>query len=208
VGAGGVSAGAASVPASPASEPAEPGTYHQAAQILASGPDEDVYAIEAFYFAAITSAQRRLWLSTPYFVPGEAILAAIASAAHRGVDVRLLVPRRTDSIWVDAAGRTFHDELLAAGAQIYIYEPPMLHAKTAVIDDDLAIIGTANLDNRSFRLNFEVIAAFYGGACVPELAKAFETDLRHAKRQELREGTSAFATRFLDSAARLLAPQL
>jgi len=84
----------------------------------------------------------------------------------------------------------------------------MLHAKTAVIDDDLAIIGTANLDNRSFRLNFEVIAAFYGGACVPELAKAFETDLRHAKRQELREGTSAFATRFLDSAARLLAPQL
>ena len=122
-----------------------------------------MHAIEAFYFAAITSAHERLWLTTPYFVPGEALLAAIASAAHRGVDVRLLFPRKTDSIWVDAASRTFHDELLAAGAHIYLYEPSMLHAKTAVIDDALAIVGTANLDNRSFRLNFEVVAALYGG---------------------------------------------
>jgi len=180
----------------------------QIAQILASGPDDDVYAIEAFYFAAITSAHERLWLTTPYFVPGEAILAAIASAAHRGVDVRLLVPRQTDSLWVDAASRTYHDELLAAGAQIYLYDPPMLHAKTAVIDDALAIVGTANLDNRSFRLNFEVVAVFYGGACVSELAGAFETDLKHAKRQNRREASLPFARRFLDSAARLLAPQL
>ena len=145
----------------------------QIAQILASGPDDDVYAVEAFYFAAITSAHERLWLTTPYFVPGEAILAAIASAAHRGVDVRLLVPHKTDSIWVDAASRTYHDELLAAGAQIYLYEAPMLHAKTAIVDGALAIVGTANLDNRSFRLNFEVVAAFYGGPCVAELARAF-----------------------------------
>ena len=172
------------------------------------GPDDDVYAIEAFYFAAITSAHERLWLTTPYFVPGEAILAAIASAAHRGVDVRLLVPHKTDSIWVDAASRTYHDELLAAGAQIYLYESPMLHAKTAIVDDALAIVGTANLDNRSFRLNFEVVAAFYGGACVAELARAFEADLAHAKRQERREAKSPFVQRLLDSAARLLAPQL
>ena len=180
----------------------------QIAQILASGPDDDVYAIEAFYFSAITSARERLWLSTPYFVPGEAILAAIASAAHRGVDVRLLLPLHTDSLWVDAASRTYHDELLTAGAQIYIYDPPMLHAKTAVIDDTLAIVGTANLDNRSFRLNFEVVAAFYGGPCVADLARAFEDDLKHAKRQERRESKSPFARRLLDSAARLLAPQL
>jgi len=178
------------------------------AQILASGPDDDVYAIEAFYFAAITSAKERLWLTTPYFVPGEAILAAISSAAHRGVDVRLLLPHATDSHWVDAASRTFHDELLAAGAQIYLYESPMLHAKTAVIDDDLAIVGTANLDNRSFRLNFEVVAAFYGGACVGELARAFETDLAHARRQVQREAKSPFLQRLVASAARLLAPQL
>jgi cardiolipin synthase len=183
-------------------------TGRQIAQILASGPDDDVYAIEAFYFSAITSARERLWLSTPYFVPGEAILAAIASAAHRGVDVRLLLPRRTDSMWVDAASRTYHDELLTAGAQIYIYDPPMLHAKTAVIDDTLAIVGTANLDNRSFRLNFEVVAAFYGGSCVLDLARAFEIDLKHAKSQQRRESKSPFARRLLDSAARLLAPQL
>ena len=180
----------------------------QVAQILASGPDDDVYAIEAFYFAAITSAHERLWLTTPYFVPGEAILAAIASAAHRGVDVRLLVPHKTDSIWVDAASRTFHDELLTAGAQIYLYESPMLHAKTAIVDDALAIVGTANLDNRSFRLNFEVVAAFYGGPCVANLAKAFEVDLAHAKPQLRREARSPFAQRLLGSAARLLAPQL
>jgi cardiolipin synthase len=180
----------------------------QIAQILASGPDDDVYAIEAFYFAAITNAHARLWLTTPYFVPGEAILAAIASAAHRGVDVRLLLPRQTDSLWVDAASRTYHDELLAAGARIYLYDPPMLHAKTAVIDDRLAIVGTANLDNRSFRLNFEVVAVFYEGACIADLARAFETDLTHAKRQQRRESSSPFARRLLDSAARLLAPQL
>jgi len=180
----------------------------QIAQILASGPDDDVYAIEAFYFAAITSAHQRLWLTTPYFVPGEAILAAIASAAHRGVDVRLLLPRRTDSLWVDAASRTYHDELLTAGAQIHVYEPPMLHAKTAIIDDALAIVGTANLDNRSFRLNFEVVAVLYEGPRVADLARAFETDLKHAERQQRREASAPFGRRLLDSAARLLAPQL
>ncbi|MBC8133030.1 MAG: PLDc N-terminal domain-containing protein [Deltaproteobacteria bacterium] len=191
-----------------ATEGSNPATYQQVAQILASGPDDDVYAIEAFYFAAITSAHERLWLTTPYFVPGEALLAAIASAAHRGVDVRLLVPNKTDSTWVDAASRTYHDELLAAGAQIYLYEPSMMHAKTAVIDDTLAIVGTANLDNRSFRLNFEVVAAFYGGPCVAELARAFEIDLTHAKRQHRRESKSPFVPRFVASVARLLAPQL
>jgi cardiolipin synthase len=180
----------------------------QIAQILASGPDDNIYVVEAFYFAAITSAHERLWLTTPYFVPNDALLAAIASAAHRGVDVRLLLPHKTDSAWVDAAGRTYHDELLAAGAQIYLYEPAMLHAKTAVIDDSLAIVGTANLDNRSFRLNFEVVAAFYGGPCVAELARAFETDLTHAKRQQRREAKSPFVQRLVASAARLLAPQL
>ncbi len=185
-----------------------PATHQQIAQILASGPDEDTHAIEAFYFAAITSAQERLWLTTPYFVPGEPLLAAIASAAHRGVDVRLLVPLETDSLWVDAASRTYHDELLAAGVQIHLYEPPMLHAKTAVIDDALAIVGTANLDNRSFRLHFEVVAAFYGGPCVAELARAFETDLTHARPHQRREAKSPFVQRLVASVARLMAPQL
>jgi cardiolipin synthase len=199
---------AGSVATASGPEASAPVAPPQIAQILASGPDDDVYAIEAFYFAAITSAQERLWLTTPYFVPGEAILAAIASAAHRGVDVRLLVPHKTDSIWVDAASRTYHDELLAAGARIYFYESSMLHAKTAIVDDALAIVGTANLDNRSFRLNFEVVAACYGGPFVAELARAFEVDLAHAKRQELREAKSPFLQRLLASAARLLAPQL
>jgi cardiolipin synthase A/B len=198
--------GSVATPSGP--EGSAPVARPQIAQILASGPDDDVHAIEAFYFAAITSAHERLWLTTPYFVPGEAILAAVASAAHRGVDVRLLVPHKTDSIWVDAASRTYHDELLAAGARIYLYESPMLHAKTAIVDDALAIVGTANLDNRSFRLNFEVVAVFYGGPCVADLARAFEVDLAHARPQRRREARSPFAQRLLGSAARLLAPQL
>ncbi len=198
-------AGAGGNEPKPAADAAE---QPQIAQILASGPDADGYAIEAFYFAAITSANERLWLTTPYFVPGEGILAAIAGAAHRGVDVRLLFPRKTDSVWVDAASRTFHDELRAAGAKIFLYEPAMLHAKTAVIDDELAIVGTANLDNRSFRLNFELIAALYGGPCVAELARAFEKDLTYATREHFHEARSPFLQRLVGSAARLLAPQL
>jgi len=186
----------------------EPTKFVQTTQILASGPDENTYAVEAFYFAAITSAHERLWLTTPYFVPGDAILAAIASAAHRGVDVRLLFPRRTDSILVDAASRTYHDQLLKAGARIYLYDRSMLHAKTAVIDDTLAIVGTANLDNRSFRLNFEVVAAFYGGPCVAELARAFEADMSHATLLIIYEAKSPFVNRLVASLARLLAAQL
>jgi len=181
---------------------------HQIAQVLSSGPDQDVHVVEAFYFAAITCAQQRLWLTTPYFVPGEPLLAAIASAAYRGIDVRLLMPERSDSALVDAASRTYYDVLLAAGVRIYLYPPPMLHAKTAVIDDGLAIVGTANLDNRSFRLNFEVVAAFYGGELVTQLAHAFEKDLRRSKSATRREARSPFLHRLLASAARLLAPQL
>jgi cardiolipin synthase A/B len=180
----------------------------QIAQVLASGPDQDFYVVEAFYFAAITCAQQRLWLTTPYFVPGEPLLAAIASAAYRGIDVRLLMPERSDSALVDAAGRTYYDELLAAGVRIYLYPPPMLHAKTAIIDDGLAIVGTANLDNRSFRLNFEVVAAFYGGKIVAQLAQAFENDLSRSQSATRREARSPFLDRLFASAARLLAPQL
>lgn len=177
-------------------------------QIVASGPDQPVPAIHALYFAAIAGARTRLWITTPYFVPDEALATAIASAARRGVDVRLLLPAATDSSLVDAAGRTFHDELLDAGARIHLYGPPMVHAKTCVVDDELAIVGTANLDNRSMRLNFEVVAAAYGGPVVGGLADLFEADLARARPKAWRESREPFGRRLYASAARLLAPQL
>jgi len=177
-------------------------------QVVASGPDQESSAIEALYFAAIAGASERLWITTPYFVPNEAISAALASAALRGVDVRLLLPVETDSFVVDAAGRTYHDALADAGVKIHLYGPPMVHAKTMVVDQDLAIVGTANLDNRSLRLNFEVVVAVYGEPAAAELARLFEADLARARPRTRREGDDPFGRRLVASAARLLSPLL
>jgi cardiolipin synthase len=187
-------------------------------QIVASGPDEagprlsrldeTGYAVEALYFAAITGARQRLWLTTPYLLPSEPMVAALECAALRGVDVRLLVPSRTDSRLVDAAARTFQGGLLAAGAAIYRYGPPMIHAKTCVVDDDLAIVGTANIDNRSLRLNFEVVAAIHGGPVVEALAGFFLRDLERARPCAPEGRRQRLLGRAFSSLARLLSPQL
>ncbi|HYQ81945.1 MAG TPA: phospholipase D-like domain-containing protein, partial [Anaeromyxobacteraceae bacterium] len=133
---------------------------------------------------------------------------ALGSAALRGVDVRLLLPARTDSAVVDAAGRTYHDALVDSGVRIHLYGPPMVHAKTMVVDHDLAIVGSANLDNRSFRLNFEVVAAVYGEAAAAELARLFEADLLRARPRTRREEDDPFGRHLFASAARLLSPLL
>ena len=134
--------------------------------------------------------------------------AALETAALRGVDVQLLVPVRTDSRLVDAASRTYWGGLLAAGVDIYRYGPPMVHAKTCVIDDRLAIVGTANLDNRSLRLNFEVVVAIHGGPKVEELAGLFRNDLAQASPCPGKAGRQRLLGRVFSSLARLLSPQL
>ena len=177
-------------------------------QIATSGPDHDWYAIHKLFFALIAAARRRVLISTPYFVPDEPILAAIAGAALRGVDVRLLLPKRNNSFLVAQAARSYFDELLQAGVQVYEYGPRFLHAKTLVADD-VALVGTANMDNRSFRLNFEVMAAIYDAAAAEALAKTFAADLRHAERcTGRRSRNTPFHLRLIQSAARLLAPVL
>ena len=106
--------------------------------------------------AAIQEAHERVWLVTPYFVPGEAARMALTSAALGGLDVRLLVPKMSDSWFVTQAARSYFDELLHAGVKIYEYGPRMLHTKAFIADDDVCIVGSANFDHRSFRLNFEL----------------------------------------------------
>lgn len=176
-------------------------------QIVASGPDDSARAIQAFYVGAIGTARKRVWLTTPYFVPNEALYSALLLAALRGVDVRILLPHQTDSRMVDLASATYHDELMRAGVRIYIYGPPMLHAKTAVIDD-VGIIGTANLDDRSLRLNFEVVAACYGADIVEKLMQLFERDHEHARLKMRLEEKKPLRQRLVQSLARLFAPQL
>ena len=106
---------------------------------------------------------------------------AIRSAAHRGVDVRLLVPIRDDSRLVAAAVRSYYDEWLACGARVFEYRPAMLHAKTMLVDRELAVVGSANFDNRSFRLNFEILAAVYDPTVADQLAAGFEEDLLRSR---------------------------
>lgn len=176
-------------------------------QIVTSGPDTTLEPIHRMHVAAINASTQRAWLTTPYFVPGEPALMALTSAALRGVDVRLLVPRRSDSLIVSAAARSYYDELIAAGVRIWEYKARMLHSKTLVVDDNCAMAGTANFDNRSFRLNFEVMAVVYGPALAGPLASQFKTDLRNATAVRA-DRPQRFLMRLADATARLFSPLL
>lgn len=178
-------------------------------QVVSSGPDKDIFAIHHLFFGAISQAQKRVWLTTPYFVPDESTLAALIGAGLRKVDVRILVPANSDNRLADMAARSYFPELARAGVKISEYTPHMLHAKTLVIDNDLAVIGTANFDNRSFRLNFEVVVAAFCQRTNAELARAFEADLTQAvpvRVRDIRE--KPLLERFGESCARLLSPLL
>lgn len=123
--------------------------------LVSSGPDTEDWIHDA-YFTAITQAKKRLYLSTPYFIPTQSIATALRTAAGRGVDVRIVLPSLSDVRLVMWASRSFYRPLLAAGVRIYEYGENMLHAKALVQDDDVCAVGSANIDNRSFKLNFEV----------------------------------------------------
>jgi len=192
----------------PQPAPQEANTPGPWVQIVASGPDETIPSIHRFFFTAISSARRRIWITTPYFVPDEPMLTALVTAKARGVDVRLILPRLGDSRFVAAAASTFAEEVMTEGVPVWEYTPRMIHAKTIVIDDELAIVGTANFDNRSFRLNFEVVAAVYDAGLTAELATAFEHDLAGAVQLRAEHGKESFALRLVKSAARLAAPVL
>jgi cardiolipin synthase len=197
------------VPREPAYFPAPTGTGTYRVQIVASGPDRDLEPIQRIYFAAIALAQKRVLVTTPYFVPDDAILTALMTAALRGVDVRILMPRRSDSLVVTAAARSYYDDVLSAGARVYEYQPTMVHAKTVVVDDFFAAVGTANMDNRSFRLNFEVTAVIYGREHADELAEQFRKDCQISKEitKHAREHVP-LRWRVAEAGARLLSPLL
>ena len=176
-------------------------------QVLASGPDDERAPIHAFFLAAISTARRRIWIETPYLIPDEPLEAALRIAELRGVDVQVIVPREGDSRLVTAASHTYCQSLGKAGVQVYEYGPPMLHAKTFLIDDTVAVVGTANMDNRSFRLNFEVAAAFYDADTIARLARRFDAD-RTASRPFPGRSRGPRFTAFLESIARLTSPVL
>lgn len=131
------------------------------AQVMATGPNAFNEALRQMSQSAFHTAREELFVTTPYFVPDEATLAALCTAARRGVDTRLIVPARNDSPLVGAASRAHYDALLACGVRIFEFRKGLLHAKTITVDRDLAVVSTANLDRRSFELNFEVSLIVY-----------------------------------------------
>lgn len=178
-------------------------------QILVSGPDTPEQAIRSAYMTALGSAKERVWITTPYFVPDEPLELALRTAAMRGIDVRVLVPFDSDHKFLDAAAGSYFPELLEVGVRVYRYGPPALHAKTMVVDSCVAIVGSANFDTRSLRLNFEVAAAIFDEAVVADLARLYQADLEKSRRltQDQLE-RKAVPERLVEGVARLLSPLL
>jgi cardiolipin synthase len=147
------------------------------AQVVAGGPIYPMSPIMLSYFKIFTVAKQKLYVTNPYFIPSDSILDALKQAAISGVDVRLMMPEKSDSAVVGAASKFYYEELLQAGVKIFMYKKGFVHAKTVVVDDDLSVVGTANMDIRSFDLNFEIMSVIYGKDLNKQLGKAFLDDL-------------------------------
>lgn len=177
--------------------------------IVASGPDSQWPMAMQSILMAINVARRRIRISNPYFIPNEQLLSALQMAALAGKDVELLLPKRGDSFFVQHAAQSFIKPMLDAGVKIYFYEKGFIHAKTMIIDDNLAIVGTVNLDNRSFYLNFEIAIIMYDRLVVKDLLDAFEEDLEDATLITRRSWKNrSLFEKFIDAVCRLLTPLL
>ncbi|WP_299107721.1 cardiolipin synthase [uncultured Winogradskyella sp.] len=170
------------------------------AQVVAGGPDSDFSSIHQHYFSIINSAKKYVYITNPYIIPGEALKEALQVAAMSGVDIRLLLSANSDSLLVKWTVRSSFEDLLAAGVKIYLYPDGFLHGKVIISDDELATIGTANLDIRSFEENYEVNVLIYDSNITTELKQDFLKDckksepldyeqyLKRPKTERLKEG--------------------
>jgi cardiolipin synthase len=176
-------------------------------QVVASGPDRALRPIYQGVFTALTLARGRIWIETPYFVPDEAISTCLENAALRGVDVRLIVPEKSDLKSVELAGRSYFDDLMAAGVKIYHFLPTNLHSKVLIIDEDIGVVGSSNVDIRSFFLNFELGVFLYGRKEIDALATGFETDLSFAAELDPAAfGRRPKLVRLLEDTSRIFSP--
>lgn len=145
--------------------------------IVGTGPADPLETAGMFFVHALNSAQDRIWITAPYFVPDEAIVKALMLASLRGVDVRILVPGNVDKWLADRAMYHYIELLEDSSIRFYMHAPGFLHQKVMVVDDAIASIGTHNFDNRSFRLNFEISAVIYDEQFATEVAEMLERDM-------------------------------
>jgi cardiolipin synthase len=178
-------------------------------QVAWSGPDQQIKTIREVLFAAIMKAKHRIWVASPYFVPDAGLLDALCLAARSGRDVRLILPFRPDK-WVPfLAGRYYWNDALAAGVRIYQYTQGFMHAKMVVADDRWASVGSANFDNRSLYLNFEMNCLFESQAVVAELEQAMLRDMSVSIRVDPVEyDKRPFVSKLAENTCRLMSPVL
>ncbi|WP_369988835.1 cardiolipin synthase [Pseudomonas xanthosomatis] len=150
-------------------------------QALATGPADPQETCSLFFVEAIHSASHRVWITSPYFIPDEAVFAALRLAVLRGVDVRILIPSRPDHRIVYAASSLFAFEAVRAGVRMFRYQPGFLHQKVVLVDDEVSAIGSANLDNRSFRLNFEITLLTVDRAFADQVEQMLLQDFEQAR---------------------------
>lgn len=180
-----------------------------AMQIVSSGPDAPLQAIKLGYLRLINAAQDHIWIQTPYLIPDDSVIDALRIAAHSGVDVRIMIPSMPDHAFVYRATQYYARALANEGVTIYSYQVGFLHAKTMTIDGKMAAVGSANLDFRSFQLNFEINAFLYDRQLVDELEQIFINDVRDSRviTPEMFDA-QPLGLRFKQTFSRLLSPIL
>ncbi len=178
-------------------------------QVVAGGPIYPKSNIMLSYCRIFNLAREKLYVTNPYFIPSESILDALKMAALSGVDVRLMVPEKSDSAIVGAASRFYFSSLLKSGVRIFLYRKGFVHAKTVVSDSRLSVVGTANMDIRSFDLNFEIMSVIYGSDFARELERVFLEDLKDCVEVTPEDWKKlSFLKRLVYSVARLISSLL
>lgn len=176
-------------------------------QIAASGPDSPNSTIMLSILRAVSIAREEILITTPYFIPGGSIIDSLKMALLGGVSVKLLVPGISDSRIVNAAARSYYGELLGAGAEIFIYRKGFVHSKTMVIDGSFSVVGSANMNHRSFNLDFEVNANIYSAEFAGRMRNMFYADIADAEKIDYAEWQNRpVYVRLAERTARLLSP--
>ncbi len=181
-------------------------TQH-ALQVTASGPDSDWASIMQAFFVAITKAKKHIYIASPYFIPNESILTALKTASLSGVDVRIMLPGKSDSTVVYWSSMSYVSELLKAGIKVYLFQGGFNHSKILMIDGSFASVGSANMDIRSFEDNFELLTMVYDKELTIQLENQYLKDLRRSKKINLKYWESrSLKQNFKESLARLFSP--
>jgi len=178
-------------------------------QLVATGPADRLDTCELLFVHAIQSARRRLWIASPYFVPDASLISALQLAALRGVDVRILIPEKPDHLLVYWASFSYYEQVLPLGIQLFRYQAGFMHQKAMIVDDQIAAIGTANFDNRSFRLNFEITLLFDDRNFAGDVETMLADDFARSRRVTMADFEQrSFFFKLAARSSRLLSPIL